>query len=97
MGGENLSMSMTYLTCKWFDEKFLSLAFGVSTSLAYLATAMNGLVLPLIYNDSTTDSLGFALLIGVYLCLIGVVMAICLCILDLLADKIDGVGKYKIH
>ena len=53
--------------CKWFKDNLLSFAFGFNMSLGYMAMALNGLILPQIYNSQHLDTLGLALSIGLVL------------------------------
>jgi hypothetical protein len=73
---ENMTTSSAYIICKWFKDDILSFAFGICTSLGYLAKALNGYLLPLIYNDENYDNLGWALSIGVGVLLVTFICAI---------------------
>ena len=76
---------------KWFKGKELAFALAVNISLSRLANVVNGWVTPPVEQDI---GLGFALLIGVFVCMFSYVTAIMLVGIDKYADKIDGdVGK----
>ena len=60
-------------------------------SLGYFAMALNGLVLPLIYNESNKESLGTAMLLGFVLINVQLIIIVLINLIDRKADKVDGV------
>ena len=56
-------------------------------SVSRLGSTINGIVVPIVYD---AGGLGTALLVGFLICLVSLVSAICLCLLDKYAEKVDG-------
>ena len=53
---------------KWFKGKELALALALNISISRLASVVNGLVIPAVYNETHTQNLGLALIIGFFIC-----------------------------
>ena len=86
LGGESLSVSQSAIVSKWFKGKELAMALGFNLSISRLGSTVNGIVLPEIYNKEHTNMLGFALLVGFFVCVFSLICAVCLSILDKKAD-----------
>jgi hypothetical protein len=65
----------------------LAFALGLNISVSRLGSVINGDTIPSAYNYG---GLGFALLIGLFVCIFSVVTAFALIIMDKKADQIDG-------
>ena len=72
----------------WFQGKELSFAFGINLSVARIGSSINGPVETAAANDV---SVGFALLIGFFICCFSLLMAFLLVWIDAWAAKKDGV------
>lgn len=84
-----MSVATTYCVSKWFRGSWLSFALGLQLSFGYLFTSLNGIILPMIYNSNTMESLnlGWALFIGVTLCVVGLLVAIAIGVLETKAEE----------
>lgn len=58
-------MATHFLPGKWFTGNMFNMALNISMSLGFALFALNGLILPLIYNSDNTQNLGWACLVGV--------------------------------
>lgn len=72
---------------KWFKGKELAFALGFNISVSRLGSVINGIVVPEAYD---ADGLGFALLVGLFVCIASLIAALCLVYMDRKADQIDG-------
>jgi nitrate/nitrite transporter NarK len=91
LGGESMSVGQSAIVSKWFKGKELAMALGLNLSISRLGSVVNGLVIPRIYNDQNMDRLGLALLVGFFVCVFSMICAVCLTLMDKMADKKDGV------
>ena len=96
LGGESMSVAQSAIVSKWFKGKELAMALGLNLSISRLGSVINGIVIPRIYNDDHMDTLGFALLIGFFVCIFSLICAFLLTAMDKLADKKDGVDDSKV-
>ena len=72
------------------------MALGLNISISRLGSVVNGLVIPQIYNDDHKSRLGFALLVGFFVCIFSLICAVFLTMLDKKADKVDKVDASKV-
>lgn len=93
LGGESMSVTQSAIVTKWFKGKELAFALAVNISVARLGNVVCGWVVP---PANLNHGLGFALLIGVFVCLFSYGCAIALCGIDKYADKVDGKGANMI-
>ena len=61
-------MAESSLVSKWFTGSMVSFSFSLSIGIGCLASAANGIIMPLIYNEEHTDRLGEAFLFGAVIC-----------------------------
>ena len=66
------------------------MALGLNLSISRLGSVVNGIVIPTIYNDEHTNMLGFALLVGFFVCVFSLICALLLIMLDKKADIEDA-------
>ncbi len=83
-----MTVAQSAIVSSWFAGKELSFAFGVNLSVARIGSSVNGPVETALAND---DSVGFALLVGFFICCFSLVMAFLLVWIDAWAAKKDGV------
>ena len=88
LGGESLSVSQSAIVSKWFKGKELAFALAINLSFSRLGSVINGWIVPPVYNH--TGDFGTAFLVGVFVTIFSLVMAIGLVIMDYKSDKIDG-------
>lgn len=72
------------------------MALGFNLSFSRLGSVFNGLILPKVYNDDHTDTLGLAFLIGLFVCFFSLLCAIILVYLDWKADKVEGKNNTQV-
>ena len=83
-----MSVAQSAIVAKWFKGKELAFALGLNISVSRLGSVINGIIVPKAYLSS--GSLGFSLLVGFLICIASVITAICLVVMDKIADKKDG-------
>jgi nitrate/nitrite transporter NarK len=88
LGGENLNVSCCYFLMKWFKNKNLALAMGITFSITRTASVLNENLLPVIVVYS--KSLTLALWVGFSVCLASVLAGIILGYFD---KKKSGLEK----
>lgn len=54
------------------------MALGLNISISRLGSVVNGIIIPMIYNDSHMDKLGLALLVGFLVCVFSLACAVLL-------------------
>ena len=91
LGGESLDVCQNTISSKWFMGKELSLSFAVNTSIASIGTVTNNYSMPPIANST---SLGFALLVGLFLCVFALVWSV---ILTFFHNKNNSIQSLKIY
>ena len=74
----------------WFKGKELAFALGVNMSISRLGSVLNSNTIPGLYNDY---GLGFALLVGLFVCVFSLVNAFGLVVIDRYAEKKDPKGE----
>ena len=84
LGGESMSVAQSAIVTVWFKGKELAMALGVNLSVSRLGSVINANTVPTLYED---HSLGFALLVGSFICVFSLVNAFGLCSLDFWAEK----------
>ncbi len=70
-----MSVGQSAIVSKWFKGKELSMALGLNISVSRLGSVINGIVIPLIYNNDNMDKLGIALLVGFFVCIFSLICA----------------------
>ena len=93
LGGESMTVSQSAIVSNWFQGKELSFAFGINLSVARIGSSINGPV-ETYYADNV--SVGFALLVGFFICCFSLLMAFLLVGIDMWAAKKDGLEKMTI-
>ena len=88
LGGECMTVAQSAIVSCWFRGKELSFAFGINLSVARIGSSING---PVETSAAENVSVGFALLIGFFICCFSLVMAFILVWIDAWAAKKDGV------
>ena len=83
-----MTVSQSAIVTAWFKGKELSFAFGLNLSVARVGSFING---PAVGHLSTDYSVGFALLVGFFICVISLCTAIVLVVIDRWAEKKDNV------
>ena len=88
LGGESMTVSQSTIVSSWFQGKELSFAFGINLSVARIGSSING---PVETYFADNNSVGFALLIGFFICVFSLGMAFLLVIIDSWAAKKDDI------
>ena len=88
LGGESMTVAQSAIVSSWFAGKELSFAFGINLSVARIGSSVNGPVEEALSND---DGVGFALLVGFFICCFSLLMAFLLVLVDAWAAKKDNV------
>ena len=89
LGGESMTVAQSAIVSSWFAGKELSFAFGINLSVARIGSSING---PVETNLANNVNLGFALLVGFFICCFSLLMAFLLVWIDAWAAKKDGVN-----
>eukprot|EP00761_Pharyngomonas_kirbyi_P008431 gb/GECH01008442.1/.p1 GENE.gb/GECH01008442.1/~~gb/GECH01008442.1/.p1 ORF type:complete len:486 (+),score=59.88 gb/GECH01008442.1/:1-1458(+) len=79
LGGESIAVAQNVYAAKWFKGKELSLAFGITLSISRIGSSVNMVLEPQIARES---NLATALWFGSIICVISVVVAIILWVMD---------------
>ena len=87
LGGECMTVAQSAIVASWFQGKELAFAYGLVLSVARIGSSVNG---PVEAGLAEKYSVGFALLIGFYICVFSLVMALLLVWIDAWAAKKDG-------
>lgn len=88
LGGECMTVAQSSIVTVWFKGKELAFAFGLNLSVARVGSFINGPVESIV---STNKSVGFALLIGFFICIFSLCTSIVLVCIDRWAEKKDNV------
>ena len=88
LGAESMIVSHMAIVSAWFRGNELAFAYGANTSVARVGSIVNG---PIETAAASQVSVGFALLIGLFICCFGLVVACFLVWIDIWAAKKDGV------
>lgn len=86
IASESLVTAQVSFVSMWFVGKELAFALGLAVTIPELGNALNSLVTPLIYEQT---SLGTALMTSVGICIFSVMCALGACYLDLQADEVN--------
>lgn len=87
LGAECMSVAQHPIVANWFRGNELSFAFGMNLSVARLGSVFNGLTQP---GLAIHHSVGYAAYIGFGVCIMSLVSAFILVIIDRWAEKKDG-------
>ena len=79
IGGDSVYICSTYTVTRWFKDKELSLSLSIILSIACSGTIINNNITPLIADQT---SLGIASSVGCIFCIVSLVWAIIICILE---------------
>jgi len=88
LGGESMTVSQSAIVSSWFAGKELSFAFGINLSVARIGSSING---PVETAAADSHGVGYALLIGFFICCFSLLMALGLVWIDWWAAKKDGI------
>ena len=88
LGGESMTVAQSAIVSAWFQGRELAFAFGINLSVARIGSSINGPVVTALADDY---SVGFALLVGFFICCFSLLMAFLLVWIDAWAAKKDGV------
>lgn len=91
---ENMVIAQASIISKWFKGKELSTAVGYMMTVPELASALNSITTPLIYD--IYGSLALPLFVSVGVCSLSFVCAVLLALMDKKADEDDKAGKFII-
>ena len=86
IGAETLGVVQNTLIAKWFIGAELSLALGIDISVGRFGGVMNNYITPPL---AEATSLGVALMLGFFLCIVSLISAIITVIFETRAIKID--------
>ena len=92
LGGECMTVGQSAIVSSWFKGNELNFAFGLRLSVARLGATING---PVENWASDAYSVGFGLMIGFGICVLSLIFALCLVIVDYWAEKKDKVEVAK--
>jgi len=84
-GGESLSVAQSAYIAKWFPNSELATAFGITLAFARLGSAVNLVLTPQI---ASYTSFSVALWFGAILCLLSVITAVILAVMDTVGAKV---------
>ena len=84
-----MTVAQSAIVSSWFAGKELSFAFGINLSVARIGSSINGPVETILADNV---SVGFALLVGFFICVFSLIMAFLLVGIDYWAAKKDGVS-----
>uniref|UniRef100_V5GY83 Lysosomal dipeptide transporter MFSD1 n=1 Tax=Ixodes ricinus TaxID=34613 RepID=V5GY83_IXORI len=93
VGGESLAVAQnTYSVC-WFKDKELNTVFGLQLSISRLGSMANFMTMPFLFTSfsklySGTTGLGVTLLVAAFWCLLSMLCAVVLAVLDRRAARI---------
>lgn len=88
LGGESMTVAQSAIVSSWFAGKELSFAFGINLSVARIGSSING---PVETSLANNVSVGFALLVGFFICCFSLVMGFLLVGIDIWAAKKDNI------
>ena len=83
-----MSVAQSAVVSSWFQGSELAFAFGINLSVARIGSSING---PVETYFASEYNVGFALLVGFFVCCFSLVMAILLVWIDAWAAKKDRV------
>ena len=79
-----MTVSQSAIVSSWFAGKELSFAFGINLSVARIGSSING---PVETSAAKSHGVGYALLIGFFICCFSLLMAFGLVWIDWWAAK----------
>ena len=88
LGGESMTVAQSAIVSSWFQGSELSFAFGINLSVARIGSSING---PVEEALARSEGVGFALLVGFFICCFSLVMAFLLVWIDWWAAKKDDI------
>ena len=94
-GGDSLSVCETFFVTEWFGGLELAFAFSFQDVVSGLFEGTNAFLTPRLYNYG--NKLGLPLLFGAILCLISLLSAIGVAIIDRINDNIEGRVTAKVY
>lgn len=95
VGGESLAVAQNTYSVAWFKDKELNTVFGLQLSISRLGSTANFMTMPFLYAAVSkvypgVTGLGVALLIAASWCVMSMLCAVVLAILDRRAQRIMG-------
>ena len=90
LGGECMCVAQSAVVSAWFQGSELAFAFGINLSVARIGSSING---PVETYLALEYSIGFALLVGFFVCCFSLLMAFLLVWIDRWAARKDGVNS----
>ncbi|KAK8788969.1 hypothetical protein V5799_021255, partial [Amblyomma americanum] len=95
VGGESLAVAQNTYSVAWFKDKELNTVFGLQLSISRLGSTANFMTMPFLYAAVAkvypgVTGLGVALLIAASWCVMSMLCAIVLAVLDRRAQRIMG-------
>lgn len=95
VGGESLAVAQNTYSVAWFKDKELNTVFGLQLSISRLGSTANFMTMPFLYAAVAklypgATGLGVALLIAASWCVMSMLCAVVLAILDRRAQRIMG-------
>ena len=79
-----MSVAQSAIVSVWFKGKELAFALGINLSISRLGSVLNSNTIPSLYRE---EGLGFALFIGLLICVFSLLNAFGLVFLDRYAEK----------
>ena len=95
LGGDSLSVCEIFFVTEWFGGLELAFAYSFLDVVSGIFEGFNAFLTPMIYNYK--GELGLPLLFGVIICLISLLSAITVAIIDIINDNIEGRVTPKIY
>ena len=80
IGGETLNVAQSVIVAQWFKGKELAFALGINISFSRLASTVNNIVEPRVFN--ARESVGDGYMLGYLVCCFSLFSGIALCYLD---------------
>uniref|UniRef100_L7LXT9 Lysosomal dipeptide transporter MFSD1 n=1 Tax=Rhipicephalus pulchellus TaxID=72859 RepID=L7LXT9_RHIPC len=95
VGGESLAVAQNTYSVAWFKDKELNTVFGLQLSISRLGSTANFMTMPFLYSAVAklypgVTGLGVSLLIAASWCVMSMLCAVVLAILDRRAQRIMG-------
>lgn len=90
MGGECMAVGQSAIISVWFKGKELAFALGLNMSIGRLGSVVNAAILPALYDQY---GLGFALMVGFWICIFSLANAVGLVALDKKAENSNPRGQ----
>lgn len=88
LGGECMSVSQSAIISQWFKGKELAFAYGLNLTISRLSSVIGGFIIPsLITSDD--GLINSTMIFGFVLCVVSLIAAVLIVLLDLYADRTD--------